>query len=308
MTLEYKFLNPRYYFALTIEKTLFEKTGEREESEYNQIYTYWCMVSLEKKLDLLKKYEHVFQNVKVPIAVLEKKDDNGFLKVEHDFKEVVYNLQKTATIDNLEFYIEHKSFTERVNDELIISILNKEKLPFSMVIIDKDFTEVFSRSACGKLRIVQDGNNKLYLSSRSKQERELPELQNEETKNYLLKSLLRKNNSTIQYSFNTGSVRRYIIGIKEFAPLCTNLVPVGIGGDWYPSIGYIISPITISQWECIKHLEVSDFVNSVCSSEEFLNLVNHIYLHQVEKEKYSKEEIIKSYKKFIEEMYVANKK
>jgi len=296
------------FFLETIEKTLFEKTGEREEAEYNQIYTYWCMVSLDRKLELLKKYEHVFQNVEVPIAVLEKTRDNRFLKVEHDFKEVVCNLQGTATINNLESYIEHKSFTERVNDELIISILNKEELPFSMVIIDKDFTEVLSRSACDKLRIIQDGNSKLYLTFRSTQERDLPELQNEETKNYLLKSLLRKNTSTIQYGFNTGSVRRCIIGIKEFAPLCTNLVPFGIGGVWYPSIGYIISPITISQWECIKHLEVSDFVNNVCSSEEFLNLVNHIYLHQVENEKYSKEEIVKSYKEFIKEMYVANKK
>ena len=86
------------------------------------------------------------------------------------------------------------------------------------------------------------------------------------------------------------------------------MVPFGIGGEWYPSVGYIISPITISQWERNKYLDMSDFVDNVCSNGEFLNLVNHIYSHQVEEEKYSKEEIIAKYKEFIEAMYSANKK
>ena len=294
------------FFLDMIEKTLLEKLEKREKTEYNQIYTYWCMVSLEKKLYLLEKYKQVFQSVKVSVDVLEKKGDNKFSKVKYDFKKVVGDLQKTATIKNLESFIEHKSFAERVDKKSIISLLNNEKIPFSLVIIDKDFTEVLNSAACSKLMIVSNGNSKIYLTSRSVQERELPELENETTKNYLLNSLLTKKSSALQYSFYTNSMRQYIIGIKEYSSLCTNMVPFGIGGEWYPSIGYIISPITISQWESTKHLEVSDFVDNVCSSEEFLNLVNHIYLHQVEDKKYSKDEIIKSYKKFIKEMYIAN--
>jgi len=99
-----------------------------------------------------------------------------------------------------------------------------------------------------------------------------------------------------------------IIGIKEYASLCTNMVPFGIGGEHYSSVGYIISPITISQWESFGHLEINDFITHICSGEEFLNLVNHVYNYQIEKCKYSEEEIKKNYEKIVRDIYVSNKK
>lgn len=296
------------FYLDEMEKILLEKKDDREESEYNQIYTYWCMVSLEKKTDLLERYKHTFQNVCVPITVLEKNANNEFIKVECDFKDVVADLSKTSTIQNLAAYIEHKAYTERVNEELVISLLNGKTVPFSIVIVEKDFTKVLNSSGCSKIMIISEGDSTLYLMSHTAQEKELPELVDGETKKYLLRTLLKKSSSSVYHGFHNGSVRRYIIGIKEYAPLCTKMVPFGIDGEWYHSIGYIISPVTIHQWERNKHLEVDAFVDLVCTSDEFINMVNHVYLYQIEKEKYSKEEIIKKYRDFIREMYTNNKK
>lgn len=60
------------------------------------------------------------------------------------------------------------------------------------------------------------------------------------------------------------------------------MVPFGIGGEWYHSVGYIISPVTMKQWEYNKHLERANFVDLICESDEFLNLIEHVYLHQIE--------------------------
>jgi len=275
--------------------------------EYNQIYTYWCIASLEDKVRLLKGYNEVFKNIQVPITVLVKKGAE-FFKEEHDFKEVIGNLQQTANIYNLSSYMDYSLYIERLNEELIISILNKKNLPFSKIIIDKNFIELMNDTLPSKIMIVVDGGNMISLTSYSADFEELSEVVDEDTKDYLLKSLLKKSDSGIYHSFYTESMRRYIIGIKEYAPLSTNIVPFGIAGEWYPSIGYIISPVTISQWESTGHLKVDDFVNDICSREEFSNLVNHVYVHQADEKKYSKEEIIKTYEKLIEDMYIAKKK
>ena len=186
--------------------------------------------------------------------------------------------------------------------------MNKKNLPFSKIIIDKNFIELMNDTLPSKIMIVVDGGNIISLTSYSADIKELPEVVDEDTKDYLLKSLLKKSASGIYHSFYTESMRRYIIGIKEYAPLSTNIVPFGIAGEWYPSIGYIISPVTISQWQSTGHLKVDDFVNDICSREEFSNLVNYVYVHQADEKKYSKEEIIKTYEKLIEDMYIAKKK
>ena len=294
------------FFLDKIEKNLLKQSGELKGVEYNQIYTYWCIVSLENKVRLLKDYKKVFEKIQVPITVLVKKEE-GFLKEEYDFKEVVSDLQNTATIYNYESFIEYSLSTKRLNEELITSILNKNNPTFSKIIIDENFTEVIKYTILSKIMIISDGNSTLHLISHSTQSQELPDVVNEETKNYLLNSLLKKNDSEIHRSFYTESMRRYIIGIKEYAPLCTNMVPFGIAGEWY-YIGYIISPITIYQWESARHLKKDDFVSDICSREEFLNLVNHVYAHQIEGEKHSKEKIIKNYKKLIKDMYEINQR
>lgn len=297
-----------HFFLDEIEKTLLGEKKDRKKADYNQIYTYWCIVSLEKKMELLEKYKQVFQKVEMKVAVLKNKENNGFSKAELDFKEVVADLQKTAAIQNLSLYMEHKAFTERVNKKLIISILNKKPIPFSMVIIDKNFTEVINSSDCSKIMTISEGDNVLYLVTYSTKKKELPEMENSETKDYLLSTLLTGNRSSLHYGLHGGSMRRFITGVREYEPLCTTEVPFGIDGEWYHSIGYIISPVTISQWESNKHLGAGDFVDSVCAGEEFINLVDYVYLHQIEEKKYSKEEITNHYKGFIEEIYTINKK
>lgn len=290
-----------------IEKTLFVKKERREAAEYNQIYTYWCMVSLKKKKELLENYQDIFQNVEALIDVLDKNSDNVFSREQLDFKDVVMDLSKTATIRNLENYIEHKKFEGQVNEELVIDLLKSRRVPFSIVIIDKNFAEVLNSAACSKMMIISDGNRDLYLSSHTTQEKELPELIDKETEKYLLRNLLIRSNSSVFHGFIRGSVRRYITGMKKYESICTIKVPFGIDGEWYPSVGYTISPVTIKQWKNNKHLKKSEFTDVICASEEFSNLVNYVYDHQLEENKYSKKEINEKYKELIGKMYDANK-
>lgn len=66
---------------------------------------------------------------------------------------------------------------------------------------------------------------------------------------------------------------------------------------------YIISPITIKQWDNNKHLEEDKFVEAVCSCKELSNLLNYVYEHQLEAGKYSKQKIKEEYERFTREIY-----
>ena len=250
---------------------------------------------------------NVFQSIYVQINVLMRNAENMFFEDILDFKDVVKELDEMATIKNLADYVENKGATESVNTQLIIELLNKRKTPFSVVVVGKEFSEILSSETCGKIMIISEMNSDLYLMSYTTQERKLPALIDVETKKYLLDNLLKESKSSLHYGFHNSSVRRYITGIDEYAEICTTLVPFGIDGEWRRSIGYIISPFTIKQWESNKHLERNAFVELICTSDEFLNLVDHVYAHQVEEDKYTKEEILKRYREFIEGMYSNSK-
>ena len=291
------------FYLDEVEKTLLQETNDKEEMEYNQIYTYWCMVSLKKKMELLEKYKNIFQYIQVPIAVMKKETNDIFLNKEIDFKDVVADLNKTVTIQNFSKYFENKVVPGRDDLKLLTETLNKADIPFSIVVIDKDFTEVLNFSACEKIMIIAEENNHLSLTSHTTQEKKMAELVGAGTKEYLMKSLLKDNNASIHYGFHDGSIRKCITAIAKYQAICTKRVPVGVGGERFNSEGYIISPITIKQWESNKHLGISAFTDLICANEEFLNLVEYVYIHQVEKGKYSKDEIINRYRDFIEEMY-----
>lgn len=295
------------FFIDSIEKTLLGTSKEPKDVANSIIYTYWCIVSLEKKVQLLKDYKSIFKNIKVPITVLVKKKDK-FSKEKRDFKEVVKALKQTATIQNLKSYVDYNFPRRSLNQNLIMSILNEKKPSFSTIIIDEKFTEVINSKSFSKVVVLLHEGKKLFLTSHSTEGGELPQVDDEETIHYLLNSLLKKNDSEENLNPGMESMRRCILGIKKYEPLCTNWVPFGIDGEWLSGAGFIISPITVSQWESIGHLEVDDFVSNICSREDFSNLVNHVYEHPIGKNKYSKEEIKECYEEFIRDIYKENKK
>lgn len=71
----------------------------------------------------------------------------------------------------------------------------------------------------------------------------------------------------------------------------------------HESTSYIISPVTIKQWETNKNLEENKFVEMICSCKEFLNLVDYVYEHQLEAGKYMKQKIKEEYERLIREQY-----
>ena len=99
-------------------------------------------------------------------------------------------------------------------------------------------------------------------------------------------------------------MRRYIIGIADYDTICTSMIPFGIDGEWYRSIGYIIAPFTIEQWENNKHLSIDKFEKAICESKAFQNLINHTFKHQLQNGKYSKEDIREKYIDLIRELYI----
>ena len=62
------------YFS-EIEQELFIEDKIRDDKEKHDsiIYTYWCAASLERKLELLKKYNDIFREVNVTVSVLKKR-------------------------------------------------------------------------------------------------------------------------------------------------------------------------------------------------------------------------------------------
>ena len=290
------------FFKNIIEEKLF-KNQENHAGGYNEIYTYWCIVPLEKKIGLLEKHTQIFEKIKENIAVLVK-TSGDYINEEIDFKDIFEDLENVAIINNIDSYTEYIQFKDTVNEESIKKILNENDITFSKIIIDKNFTEMMGINRFNKLKIVSCEDKMLKLTSFSKENRQFPESCDKETTNCLLRSLLKKKSDHTSYK---DSIRKYMICIDKYKKLCTKRVPFGIDGDGRNNSGYIISPVTTLQWESLEKLNLNDFVENVCSKEEFSRLVDYVYENQFELGRYTKEEITENYKSFIMDMYKINK-
>ena len=288
-----------------IKKQLFAEDKIRNEEEYNRIYIYWCIVPLEVKLKLLKEYADIFQKVKTKVSVLKKEVDGQFVKREIDFKEVMEDLGNVAMISELALYLEYNE--RSVDIGLIKSFLKRRKVCFSIIIIDVEFTNILDTEKHEKIMIIPGRKYNLYLLSYSTHE-ELLETVDGETEEYLIKILLKEKISTTFFSYENDSVRRYMPGIKKYAPICVASIPAGVIGEWDPYDSYIISPVTIKQWNAYKNFEYDEFIGKICSSVEYGNLVEYVYYDQVEERKYSREEIEGTYEKLIKKMYLLSGK
>lgn len=294
------------FYLETIEETLFANKTERTEIEYNKIYTYWCMCSLKMKKELLEKYSKIFENIKFDVDVL-RKNESEYIMTKIDFKEVISYLDDMVTIKNLSTFVENKSFKESVNIELIKNMLDTQEVDFPIVVVDKNFTKVLKYPYSKKIAVVSTGDAYMYLTVHSIQEDELPHIFDENSKKFLLSSMLKKNKTMHLNGFISPSMRRYIIGIAEYDTICTARVPFGIDGEWYQSIGYLIAPFTIEQWENNKHLPIDEFEKTICESKEFQNLINYIFENQIKSGSHSKEDIRETYISLVRELYdVAN--
>lgn len=255
---------------------------------------------MEKKIKLLEKYKTTFSKVNRKVNILERNDNSEFVYKKIDFKRVMADLNQTLIIRNLHAY---RKFNNEMDLIPIRDLLRKSNVMFSRVVVDKEFDEELKIVFYSQFMIIPEKNKRsLYLVVPTT-EKQLPESIDENTQNYLIKSLLQKQSSLVGSYMFGRSIRRCMIGISGYEPICTTQVMFGIGKSQHSNVGYVISPITAKQWESYKDLPVEKFVEVISSCQEFSNLVDHVYEYSIEKGKYSKEEIRKCYKEFMREMY-----
>lgn len=290
------------FYLAEIEEPLLMEKENRNDRENDQIYVYWCMLPLKKKIKLLEKYGKTFQKVERTIDILVRGTDNQFSVQPYDFKKVMAALNQIWIVHNLDVYIEYEYDGERMDIDSIEQLLNKNNVSFSMVLVDEKFIDILGCRFWKEIMVIPEGRG-LYLGIPAIDEKELPVVSDEGTRQYLIKNLLRKRRSRTAYMFSGISTRQYTIGIRGYEAICTTQVPLGLGGIGYSDGRYIISPITIKQWDNNKHLEEDKFVEVICSCKEFSNLLDYVYEHQLEAGKYSKQKIKESYESFIREMY-----
>ena len=291
------------YFS-EIEQELFIEDKIRDDKEKHDsiIYTYWCAASLERKLELLKKYNDIFREVNVTVSVLKKESDEQFVKKDLHFAKIMENLDQVATVSDMEFYSIYKSMTLQADPNRIKVLLKKKKIPFSIIVLELEFSGLLKTGKYGKIMVIsQKQGTFLHLVSYASHSGKIIELVDNETEIHFIKTLLIEE---MDYSaLEGGSIRRYMPGIQKYAPICTQTKPDSISGEWDPGAGYIISPITVTQWKEYGHLEYDKFENAICSGIEFSNLVDYVYEHPFEEKAYTKEEIEKTYKKLIKRLY-----
>lgn len=290
------------FYLAEIEEPLLMEKENRNDRENDQIYVYWCMLPLKKKIKLLEKYGKTFQKVERTIDILVRGTDNQFSVQPYDFKKVMAALNQIWIVHNLDVYIEYEYDGERMDIDSIEQLLNKNNVSFSMVLVDEKFIDILGCRFWKEIMVIPEGRG-LYLGIPAIDEKELPVVSDEGTRQYLIKNLLRKRRSRTAYMFSGISTRQYTIGIRGYEAICTTQVPLGLGGIGYSDGRYIISPVTIKQWDNNKHLEEDKFVEVICSCKEFSNLLDYVYEHQLEAGKYSKQKIKESYESFIREMY-----
>lgn len=290
------------FYLAEIEEPLLMEKENRNDRENDQIYVYWCMLPLKKKIKLLEKYGKTFQKVERTIDILVRGTDNQFSVQPYDFKKVMAELKQIWIVHNLDAYIEYEYDGERMDIDSIEQLLNKNNVSFSMVLVDKKFINILGCGFFKEIMVIPEGRC-LYLGIPAIDEKELPMVSDKRTKQYLMKNLLRKRRSRTAYMFSEISTRQYTIGTRDYETICTTQVPFGLGGIGYSDMRYIISPITIKQWDNNKHLEEDKFVEAICSCKEFSNLLDYVYEHQLEAGKYSKQKIKEEYERFTREMY-----
>lgn len=290
----------QFYFD-EIEHKLFTKNKNRNENEYNRIYTYWYAVSLKKKLELLRNYKEIFQNIDVKIPVLKKEEDDRFIKKDIHFAKVMENFDQVATIYDRDRYYVYKPIPLRIDLRRVKALIKQKKIPFSIIILDFDFSESLEANNCESVMISIYKKDVLYLFSYTIHSGKLVKPIDDETEEYLIKTLLKE--EIYYFESDNGSIRRYMPGIQKYAPICTLTIPNGIKGEWDPRAGYIISPITVAQWKEYSYLEYDDFENVICSGVEFSNLVDYVHEHPFGEKAYTKEEIEETYKKLIKRLY-----
>lgn len=288
------------FYLKNLEEVLFSNVDTDDKNVLDQIYIFWCIVELKKKFELNDKYPNIFDKIDVPISTLEKGENGEFSKSEINFIDILHNLDNIAFIHNLHKYINQSSFGEKVKIDLIAKILNQNSIQFKYIITDKIFSDIFDSENCSKIMIILHNSDKLSLVLYSKEESKIIKFIDDTTRRYYIKTLLCDEKMTPR----TNLGRNYIAGIHEYESICTTKVPFGINGDWYHSSGFIISPFTIKQWRENNHLEIDEFIKQICSTYEFNELVKHVYLHPMEQEKYSLEQITNRYKDFIKDVYL----
>lgn len=301
----YEIINSAIEFYLDkIEKTLLKEENNRTKEEKEQICVYWDILSLEKKIKILEKYKNTLDKIYISVDILERDSGNVFVKRNIDFKDVVADLKQTLIVHNINNYVSFGAVEgwDQVDINSIKELLDQHEIPFSKVIVDKKFIDVLRCSSFKEIMVIPEGRC-LYLGIPAIDEKELPMVSDKRTKQYLIKNLLRKRRSRTAYMFSGISTRQYTIGIRGYEAICTTQVPLGTGGVRYSDMRYIISPITIKQWDNNKHLEEDKFVEAICSCKEFSNLLDYVYEHQLEAGKYSKQKIKEEYERFTREMY-----
>lgn len=149
------------------------------------------MRSLKMKAKLLEKYSEIFENVTFDVNVLQK-SGSKYENIKIDFKEVISHLDNMVTIKNLSTFVEYESFSETINIELIKNILDTQGVKFPIVVVDKDFTEMLKVPYSKEIAVVSTGDAYMYLTVHSIQEDELPQSFDNNSKKFLLSSMLKK--------------------------------------------------------------------------------------------------------------------
>lgn len=295
------------FYKKKIKDLIFKENNIKDKNLYNQIYVLWCSYDLKEKKELLDNNKQIFNCITKTVRVI-KNIDNRYSEDEMDFKNIMNDLNNVAFIYNIHDYEEHSSLhgdlVLKTNE--IIQVLNnsESECKFKVIVVDRDFYALFKSEFCSNIQIIQKDDNIVYLKSYSDENKKLPGVLDENTKDSILRDLVVKNNSPdIIHEFYDGMLRRFILGIDEYPSILSREVPFGIGGDWHRSKGYIISPVTSIQWEKYALLSKEQFIESISNSEEFQRLVKYVYEHQLDKCNNSQEKIREEYIRLIGDIY-----
>ena len=193
------------------------------------------------------------------------------------------------------YFIEGYSLTE----EKLIKILNEcnfEKQVYRRIIIDNKLKEFLSRTHRDIFFLKGNENIQIY-EVRLDNELYSPD---DYTKKQLIQRLVYRN-SGINYGNSMNIMRRSIPAFQDYSKLAVEFKKIYFLGVEGKSKWNIISPISLDDFEKIKDFSKASFVKFVMDKQVFENLVNYVF--EYAKIKSSKDDIVREYKRLIEEFY-----
>ena len=283
------------------------QTGWGGENYEERLLSFWSILNASERDDVISRFRNRFEKVEYTVEVfsLDRNQKEVTLE-EKSFVEVAENLEKMAYFNYPALVSEYDEKQKEKSLEAIRYFLKLhiDEIQTDYVLADKVMFECMREYGVDSIFVIPEPKLIiLFYMDKNYQNENYCIRTNEKEKQFLLKCLTEHEKNHSQYGWYRKSARRLIPAMEEYKELAVKQIPGGISGMYFYRTASLISPILLEDKKKIGSLGKEEYIESICSRNDFRRLVEFVYQNQIEPDCYSRETIRVQYQKLIGEYY-----